>query len=93
MNGYEACKKILQIYKDFNQTQIRKKNTESQCRINSLAFANSNSLELNKNQAEQMTLFIERKPIIIASSAYITEQIQDECLSIGFDFITEVPMK
>lgn len=38
-------------------------------------------------------MFIERKPIMIASSAYINEETKDECLSIGFDFITEVPMK
>ena len=38
-------------------------------------------------------MYIERVPIMIAGSAYITDEIEEECLSIGFDFITEVPIK
>ena len=38
MNGYEACKQILQIYQDYNQTQIR--NKESLYRINSMMCIN-----------------------------------------------------
>ena len=51
-----------------------------------------NSFEQSKKQVEQ-SILIERKPIMIASSAFITKQIEEECLSIGFDFITEVPIK
>ena len=36
--------------------------------------------------------FIERRPIMIASSAYMTDQNRQDCLSIGFDFITEIPL-
>ena len=68
MNGYEACKQIQQIYEDYNKTQIG--NKDSLYRINSMMCINKSDLELS-SQIDR-TRFIERKPILIACSAFIT---------------------
>lgn len=36
--------------------------------------------------------FVERKPLLIASSAMLTEEIIQECLSVGFNKVTNVPI-
>lgn len=37
--------------------------------------------------------YFERKPVMVAGTAYLTKDIHDKCKSIGFDFITGVPIK
>ena len=38
------------------------------------------------------TTYVEIKPIMIASSAHITEEIQINCLKIGFDKVSGIPI-
>ena len=35
---------------------------------------------------------MERQPVMIACSAYISESIKEKCYSVGFKFITDVPI-
>ena len=37
--------------------------------------------------------YVERRPIMIASSAYISDSIRQKCIAIGFDYITDIPFK
>lgn len=78
MNGHEACKQILQIYKDYNERQIGLKGSEDQS-------------EDGHSNADET--YVNRRPIIVASSAHVTEEIQQQCLNEGFDMITGVPME
>lgn len=36
--------------------------------------------------------YVERRPIMIASSAFISDKIRQECIDIGFDYITDIPI-
>ena len=42
---------------------------------------------------KQQPKFIERRPILVASSAFINDEIKENCLKAGFDQIIDVPIK
>lgn len=84
MDGFEACKQILNIYKDFNENQMRIKSENN----------HRKSLRdlLGQTQLNEQP-YVERKPLMIASTAHITNETRSECLKVGFDLITNVPIK
>ena len=79
MDGHEACKQIQLIYKDFNERQIGLKDLDSEDGLDGMGGSDEN--------------YVNRRPLIIASSAHITEDIQYNCLSHGFDKITGIPFE
>ena len=110
LDGYEACKQILQIYKEFNDKQIRLIGKQRECLDNeqnsseghsqhSSMLSLSDMLLINKAKNMKLQLqdfnydYVERRPIMIASSAFISDKIQENCISIGFDYITDIPFQ
>lgn len=82
MDGYEACKQIHQVYKDYNLSHIGLKGQ---------ACIDLRMMKMNSESKENQT-YTERKPLMIASSAQINEEITQLCLNLGFDMITSVPI-
>lgn len=78
MDGHEACEKIIQIYKDYNDRQIALKD---------------NSEENGDGLYNYDDMYVNRRPLMIASSAHITEEVQSNCLDEGFEMITSVPIQ
>ena len=91
MDGREACKRILEIYKNFNEKQICQKDivlpavmagvTESGPLnpINSAetpitAGIGAGLVATAATAIAEKTTYVERKPVMIASSAHITEE-------------------
>lgn len=85
MNGTEACKQILQIYKDFNDTQLALK---EKCQNPDGTVIHDSDVICNDNQT-----YVNRRPLMIANSAHITEEIHQNCLAQGFDMITNIPIE
>ena len=59
----------------------------------------SDMLLINKAKNMKLQLqdfnydYVERRPIMIASSAFISDKIQENCISTGFDYITDIPFQ
>ena len=42
---------------------------------------------------KQSKVYIQRKPVIIASSAQVSNDVKDKCYGIGFDYVTGIPIE
>ena len=38
-------------------------------------------------------VYIERKPIIIASSAQVSDDVKEKCYAIGFNYVSGIPIE
>ena len=86
MDGKEACKQIIQIYKELNEQQKRKspsKGSRSEKQVVLIGDQRINS---------DIAAEIGYCPLLVASSAYMTNQIREECDQIGFDHCADVPV-
>ena len=98
MDGYEACKQIIEYYGEEHKL-IGHKSLQSKTRRFELFLQNHKDQNLDQNEIVQksqklLEVFEEvgQQPILVALSALITDEVREKCLGVGFTEILESPL-
>ena len=94
MDGYDACKQIVDYYSDENKIIGQKSLKSKSHRFEKFIQNHEDEDEILQKCQRLLEVFEEmgQQPILVALSALITDGIREKCQRVGFTEIIESPL-